>query len=266
MTDIIDRLFDVITGDDDEPDDGVAVAGSPLSGPPTTTIPEVIARMEAIQAWVEDRAARGQHDGIAAFNFLYTIITRRVDEWVNEGEFADKAFITELDVVFANRYLDALRALAADPDSAPKAWDALFDKRSERNVAPLQFAVAGVNAHVNFDLPHAVVTTCENLGVELGAGTQRADYERINEIFALEMEDLRQHFQSRFERWIDENVLAHVFNVLGNWKVDKARDFAWESAEVLWDIRNNGTAERLYTRTLDSSIGVIGRQLLVHLP
>lgn len=265
MTDIIDRLFDAITGDDDAPD-AVAVAGSPLAGPPLTTIPDVIVRMEAIQEWVEARAERGQHDGIAAFNFLYTIITRRVNEWVERGEFADAAFLTELDVVFANRYFDALRALAADPDSAPRSWDALFDNRSERGVAPLQFAVAGVNAHVNFDLPHAVVATCENLGLELGAGTQRADYEKINRIFALEMEDLRQHFQNRFERWIDENVLAHVFNVLGNWKVDKARDFAWESAEILWDIRRNGTAERLYTRTLDTSVGLIGRQLLVHLP
>ena len=39
----------------------------------------------------------------------------------------------------------------------------MLANRSETHIAPMQFALAGMNAHINHDLPMAVVKTCEDL-------------------------------------------------------------------------------------------------------
>jgi hypothetical protein len=238
---------------------------TPLGAPPVDTIPGVIERLAAIQSWLEEHAPRRRHDGIACFNFLYHVITQRVLEWIEDGRFTDREYLTQLDVVFANRYFDALRAYDADPDSAPSSWDALFERRDQTGIAPMQFAVAGVNAHVNFDLPLSAVTVCERMGRELGQGTQRADYDMVNAVFAEEMQTLRRHFEDRFERWIDEHVLAHVEDALGNFSVEAARDTAWANAEVLWSLRRHDGAEREFVESLDRLVGLAGRGVLIHL-
>jgi len=242
-----------------------AAGSSPLTAAEPTTVPDVVARLAAIQTWVEANSEGGKHDGVACFNFLYHEITCRVLEWINAGKFEDAQFLTTLDLVFANRYLSALKADAADPKSAPSAWEALFERRNERRIAPLQFAVAGVNAHVNFDLPCTVVAACGQLGTEPNSGTQRADYEKVNDIFALEMEKLRHHFENRFARILDDAVLGHIENVLGNFSVVAARDVAWAQAEVLFDRRRHNEDEQGLVDSLDRTVGMAGRLLLVHL-
>ena len=42
----------------------------------------------------------------------------------------------------------------------PTAWQPLFERRADPGIEPIQFALAGMNAHINHDLPLAVVATC----------------------------------------------------------------------------------------------------------
>ena len=170
-------------------------ADSPYTGGPVSSVPEVIARLDQIRTFAEAHEVRGQHDGVACFSFLYQRITTRVFEGLNSGRFTDREFVTLLDVVFANRYLSALRASVVDPDKVPHAWSVLFERRAHRRITPLQFAAAGVNAHVNFDLAVAVVDTCSQLGSEPNAGTKRQSYQEINKIFAV-MDALGIHRES----------------------------------------------------------------------
>jgi len=142
----------------------VVTITSPYTGPPVESIDEVIDRLEQIQAYAEAQEPRGQHDGVACFSYLYHRITKRVLEGIDSGRFDDCQFVNLLDVVFANRYLAALRASVLSPDDVPDAWAVLFQRRSHRHITGLQFAAAGVNAHVNFDLAVAVADTCAQLG------------------------------------------------------------------------------------------------------
>jgi len=238
---------------------------SPFSKPTPTTVPGVVDHLASIQTWVEANAQGGKHDGVACFNFLYHQVTTRVREWIDTGRFHDANFLTTLDLMFAGRYLAALRADASDPKTAPSSWSALFENRDEGEISPLQFAVAGVNAHVNFDLPCAVVATCEELGTEPNSGTQRADYNTVNDIFAVEMQSLRRHFENRFERWLDEHLLARIENILGNFSVEAARDTAWAQAEVLFALRAQPEVGQQFVDSLDHLAGLAGRGLLVHL-
>src|SRR4051812_1009560 len=117
----------------------------PPSGPPATTVAEVIARMEAISA------ALPQRDGVACFNRMYLDVTEAVNARIRQGFFADAAFVTRLDVVFANLYFAAINAMAGPRSTWPVAWRPLIDARADADIEPIQFALAGMNAHINHD-------------------------------------------------------------------------------------------------------------------
>src|SRR6266542_1952264 len=101
---------------------------SPYAAGPVTTVPEVIARLEELQSYAEGHERRGQHDGVACFSYLYHVITNRVWEGIQTRRFADAEFVTALDVVFANRYLSAIRDSVVAPERVPEAWRPLFER------------------------------------------------------------------------------------------------------------------------------------------
>ena len=105
-------------------------------------------------------------DGVACFTRLYLEVTKAVQTELANTTFADPRFLEVLDVAFANLFFDAVRAHEQSPREAPRAWAPLFECRSTRGIAPLQFALAGMNAHINRDLPVALVTTWADAGVE----------------------------------------------------------------------------------------------------
>ena len=121
------------------------------TGAGLSTIPEVIARMEAIDA------ALPRKDGIAIFDRLYLQVTRAVDSASAGTEFENKEFVDRLDVVFAGLYFVA-EATIDSGASCPVAWRPLVETRSQAR-EPIQFALAGMAAHINHDLPIAVFTT-----------------------------------------------------------------------------------------------------------
>jgi hypothetical protein len=207
---------------------------------------EVVAQLEKLQIEADQRHPLYLHDGVACFNYLYTVITRNVlrcveDANLEEGdpEFHDPAFMACLDVAFANRYLAAMGA-GEPPPFQPRCWEELVRHRETGDISPLMFAIAGVNAHVNFDLPFALVTACERMACELESGSNHGDYQLINDIFALHMQQLRQHFESRFERGFDRALVSKVENVLGDIIVVVARDAAWLTAKRLWRVHTDG--------------------------
>ena len=128
----------------------------------------------------------------------------------------------------------------------------LFQRRAHRHITGLQFAAAGVNAHVNFDLAVAVADTCTQLGSAPDRGAQHQSYQEINAIFAEEMQSIREHFESLWERLIDRIVLGRVVNKIDDWIVVGARDIAWENAEVLWNIRQRAGDETGFIAQLAS--------------
>src|SRR6266513_1302876 len=169
---------------------GIRTRRACSNGTPTTRqcgVRDVIKRLEEIQSYAEAHEARGQHDGVACFTYLYHRITTRVLEGIESGRFDDGEFVNLLDVVFANRYLAALRASVLSPGDVPDAWEVLFQRRAEPHITRLQFAAAGVNAHVNFDLAVAVADTCTRLGSAPAIGEKHQSYQEINRIFAEEM-------------------------------------------------------------------------------
>ena len=205
----------------------------------------VVAKLEEIEAQACQVEPLKDHDGLACFDYLYTIITKNVLRCVRKSdltpdypEFRDPEFMAVFDIAFANRYLNGIGW--GEPQTwQPKCWKALLDNRQASHISPLIFAVAGVNAHVNFDLPFAVVSACAQLGQELDSGTHHDDYQLINQIFAEHMQQLRQHFENRFEKGFDTAWVSRVENMLGDLVVKFSRDMAWNKAKQLWPVHRD---------------------------
>ncbi len=232
--------------------------------PPVASVEEAIARMDAIDRHIDQHEPRRSRDGVACFNHLYGVITRRVLQGIRSHFFADTEFLTVLDIAFANRYLDALRAHVRQPGAVPRSWKVLIERRSDDRVESIQFSVAGVNAHINLDLAVALRQTFDALGRRPSTGSQRPDYQKVNQIFAEEMESLRQHFQDELQRRLDE-IASPTLNLLGNWSVEAARDAAWALGEQLWLFGQVNIDDRPVVAHVDRVTGLAGHFLLTPL-
>ena len=220
-----------------------------------TSVAEAIARMEAVDA------ALPATDGIACFNRMYLGVTTEVDSRISAGFFADPVFMTQLDVEFANLYFAAAGALG-DLAAVPTAWLPLAQRRDVPGIEPIQFALAGMNAHINHDLPLAVVSTCEALATAPEDGPHFADYQKVDQLLDAAEQSVRQSFETAAEQAADRH-LAAVADLIGNWSINDARDLAWTNSLLLWSLRDDQIARGLFLDTLAASTALASRLLLV---
>ena len=139
----------------------------------------------------------------------------------------------------------------------------LFERRYRRGIARVQFGLAGMNAHINRDLPVAVVETCEARGlVPQGGSEQKADYDRVNSILeAVEIRAMEEMATGVIGEMAHD--LGRLDDIVAMWSVRKAREAAWVSSEVLWSLRGRPELSTDYLGALDRMAGFAGRGLLV---
>ena len=225
-----------------------------------STVPEVIARLRAIEA------ASRRSDGVASFARLYREVTEGVEAELRRQAFANGPFLERLDIAFAGLFFDALDTYERRAADVPRAWAPLFTQRARRGVAPLQFALAGMNAHINRDLPVALVATCGELGLVLRDDSpEHSDFLRVN--------TLLEHVESRVKRayvtgWVAAlDRLVHrvhrLDDVIAMWDVERARDAAWTNGLALWALRDDAVLSARFLQTLDRMVGLASRGLIV---
>ena len=226
--------------------------GPPIPPEPVTSVAGAIARMEAIGAALPAR------DGLACFNRMYLAVTQAVGADLGRGFFADPAFMTRLDVTFANLYF-----AAADTrkDRLAATGRPLAERRGAAGIEPIQFALAGMNAHINHDLPVAVAATCAELGTAPGDGPHLADFQKVDALLDAAEEDIRRSFESAPELAADSHLRA-VDNLVACWAINSARDLAWHNALVLWELRGDAAARGLFLDGLAQATALASRLLL----
>ncbi|MEV3992446.1 DUF5995 family protein [Streptomyces sp. NPDC049837] len=225
--------------------------------PAPVAVDPVVTRMRALrELWPAT-------DGVAVFNRVYLTVTEEIDRRIDAGEFADRRAAATLDVRFAERYLAAVDAVAAG-GRPPACWRPLFQYRRHPGVRPLQFALAGINAHIGHDLALAVVDTCRTLGCE--PADVEGEFDRVGDILTLLEERIREELMPGPDLLEIADPLTHL---LGCWSLERARDGAWLAARSLWQLHRLGgrlpeLAEE-FTERLDRSVGLVGRMLLTPL-
>jgi hypothetical protein len=187
-------------------------------------IDEVLTVLDGIIAGFREQGRR-----LAFFPALYRAVTLRVRAGIQSGEFADGERMERLDTAFANRYFDAVGALAAG-EPPPSSWQVAFAAEVRPGTMILQHLVLGVNAHINFDLPIAAAEVAPGVALSELQG----DFEAINSILADLIDPVTDAIE-RFSPFLDvlDRVGGRTDETLVNFSLVTARSEAWHEATRL---------------------------------
>ena len=226
---------------------------------PVTTIAEVAERLGQIHDYAASTTTAGEADGIACFSGLYQTITQTIDVTPYE----DRDFLVRLDLAFARRYFDAIRAYAVERHSAPRPWRLLFDARSDPDIERVQFAAAGVNAHIDFDLAAALLDTWPDFPPN---DARHRDYDTVDDAFKKHMDGLRKAYQAPFgSDAFDQTALDRLSNAVCDLLVRGTRANAWDDAMRVWTAPDRGKARERMLDELDAVASLLQRGLLLPL-
>jgi hypothetical protein len=214
------------------------------------TIERLLARMDALVAELEADWDTGRF-----FLATYTRTTRAVGAALADGRFEDPAWVEEWDVVFADLYLDALEAYRRSPEEAPRPWRIAF--AAAPTLPPVAHVLLGMNAHINYDLPQALlaVVTPDDFRDPGLLDRRRRDHERIDAVLAerVAAEDGELEQASGGGRTLLDRVMAPLNREAARRFLREARTKVWHNTVSLNDARQRGAeayAERL--RDLDA--------------
>jgi len=228
-----------------------AVASAPNS------VNDVMGMLTAIGSLCADA------DGLKWFNWLYLQVTRAVQQRVDTaGGFADPAWLATLDVQFAGYYFRAVRSALAS-NAAPGCWQAVFNVRNQPAETRLQFALAGMNAHINHDLPQAIVETCQATGVAPAHGTTHYnDYTALNATLDAIIDAAKQQLNVRLP---GDSLpdLTRVEDLAAAFSIAAAREVAWKNSEVLWHIKDVSPVSTAFLDSVDATTAVASKTLLI---
>ncbi|MFD8308964.1 DUF5995 family protein [Streptomyces sp. NPDC059690] len=218
------------------------------------TVDAVLSRLRALDAALPER------DGIAVFNRVYLAVTEAVDSRIDAGRFPDARAAITLDVRFAERYLAAVDTVS-DGRRPPACWRPLFQFRRHPGVRPLQFALAGINAHIGHDLALAVVDSCRSLCCE--PADLEDEFDRVGDLLVSLEEHIREELMPGPDLLQIADPLTHL---LGSWSLERAREATWTAARALWALRRLPDVAEEFSERLDTAVGFAGRMLLTPLP
>ena len=145
------------------------------------TIDEVIAILEQI---IE--TSKAQESTLGYFAALYQKVTIHVKEKLGTDYFEDDKRMEQLDVVFANRYLEAYFDYTQGK-STTRSWKTTFDAADDNSLIVLQHLLLGMNAHINLDLGIAV----SKLTTKSTIDDLHSDFNKINDILNSLVEEVQ---------------------------------------------------------------------------
>ncbi|MFZ0663243.1 MAG: DUF5995 family protein [Acidobacteriaceae bacterium] len=224
-----------------------------VTRPAPVAIADVISRMQSIDALL------AVNDGLKWFNQLYLTVTRQVDLHPPGGAWQSRVWLTRLDVVFAGFYFSAVGEFLCGR-AVPSAWSALFEARYRSDVDRIQFALAGMNAHINHDLALALLATGAELNlVPAPDSLEHADYESVNTLLNIVMPSALNMLATDTLGVLAQDT-GKIGRLLAFWNICQARDLAWDFANHLRTL--NGPGSDIALSSQDTLTGVLGRAIL----
>lgn len=220
------------------------------------SIADVIAAFEAIDGILPDI------DGLKWFNGLYLSVTKAVDQSIGTLHWNNPTWLVRLDVLFARLYLNALRASLTPGETAAGCWQVMFKARHDVRLARIQFALAGMNAHIDHDLSEAVVETCTEFGIApVHLSPEYQDFTQINQLLD-KLIDATKHELMVGLLGDALPCIGRVEDLAGGFGILASREVAWTNAEILWHSKAiPGLADR-FLDGLDRAATLAGAGLL----
>lgn len=167
------------------------------------------------------------------------------------------------DIQFATLYFNALNGYLTGGE-CPGCWSAMFAVRNQTEIARIQFALAGMNSHINHDLPFAIIATCKSTNtVPQHETPQYNDYTSLNQTMDALIEKVKHNLDVRL---LGNNppAVTHLEDTLASWDLAAARESAWDSAQNLW--QETPVFLAAHMKIIDGLTTVISKALLIPAP
>jgi hypothetical protein len=213
-----------------------------MAPPQHGSIDEVVAVMQdRLDGLSPEQAHRREFLG------TYQRTTVAVGKAVSDGVFEDGPWVEAWDVAFANLYLTALDADLGG-GRVPRPWRLAFE--APPDLKPLQHVLLGINAHINYDLPQALlaVISDEEFSDPAILDRRRRDHERIDGVLSTRVAAEDDELAAVSARSLLDRVLQPLNQRASKRFLREARQKVWHNTAELQQARLSGPemyAERL---------------------
>ena len=210
---------------------------------PATSIHEVITELNKVIEWSKLNQSR-----IGYFASLYRSMTVAVQQGIANKVFDDGSRMERLDIIFANRYLQAWQTYT-NKQKCSASWQKTFDFCNTNNLVVLQHLILGINTHINLDLSIAAAETCPGEKIY----DLQNDFEKINVVIASQSQAMQNTLcKIWFPLRLLTNISNHRQDAVINFSIDQARKASWASAVALALVQ--GEARHNYIVMMDNTV------------
>jgi hypothetical protein len=142
---------------------------------------------------------------LVIFNKAYIVVTRTVKEASDNHYFKNPDFVALFSVCFAKYYFQVINDASHSDTQLPPAWEKLMHGHSKDNQPVFIALLLGANAHINYDLPLALLDVDTKLSREF-----------VNDIMKVDKLLIRsgKEILTLFD---EPNKLLHVIKQHGRW-------------------------------------------------
>jgi hypothetical protein len=215
------------------------------------TVNEVIDHLDIIV-----KNAIKERNRIGYFASLYLLVTIEVRNKIEQSFFENNELIEKLDVVFANRFLDAYYK-HKEKEEITSSWQLAFKASSSWHPLVIQHLFLGMNAHIGLDLGIAAAAVCPGESIS----TINGDFIKVNDILGSLGNKVQDNLSSIWPllKYIDW-LAGKLDEGLTNFSIEIARDAAWK---VALDIATLETKEEQtgYIHNRDKKVADFSRKL-----
>jgi len=190
------------------------------------------------------------------FAMLYRRMTVAVMNAIQNNVFEDGQRMTQLDIAFASRYLQAWEYYTQQQHCS-NAWYTTFEACKNDKLIVLQHLITGINAHINLDLGIAAATIAPGDKIFV----LQNDFEKINDVIASLAQDVQD---ALCKVWFP---LRAIISIAGNsqdevlnFSIVTARKTSWANALTLAFLP--GDARDTHIHTIDSAVVTIANRII----
>ncbi|GAA2160586.1 DUF5995 family protein [Pedococcus bigeumensis] len=202
---------------------------------PTRDIATVVAAMDA-------RLVRMPPERTAQRVFLdtYRRTTLAVGKAIDDAQFEDPEWVERWDVAFADLYLAALELDLVGSHEVPRPWRLAFD--APESLPALRHVLLGINAHINYDLPQALLAVISDADFDdpLVMARRQRDHERIDGVLSARVAAEDDELGTLSARSMLDRVLQPLNRLSSKRFLREARQKVWHNTIELQQARVAG--------------------------
>jgi hypothetical protein len=204
---------------------------------------DINALLERMRSDLTELDAAG--DARRFFHATYLRTTEAVAAEIVRGGFGDPDWVSRWDLAFALLYVDNALGAARAGRPVPGPWAVAFEAATRQpDLPPLRHVLFGLNAHINYDLPQALLAVIDPAEFDDAAviAARAADHRHIDTVLSGRVGAEDDELVAISRVTLVDRLLRPANRAASRRFLAEARQKVWRNAFVLDRARRNGAA------------------------